>query len=720
MTLGLEPEHVDLRDSIRGWASRHVTADVLHTIADADDETLPPYWQNLAEQGLLALHIPDDVGGAGAGLVEAAVVVEELGYNIVPGPAMPTIAAGAVLTHAQRTDLAGQLADGSTVGAVGLEQGSLILDDDAVSGQSGPVLSGGVADLVIVPVDDTWVVLDTSSDQVDTESMISHDVTRRFGVITCHNAVPLAVLDVDSWLPREIMVSLLAAESSGLARWAVDTAAEYAKVREQFGRKIGQFQGVKHRVATMLARAEQARAVAWDANRVWDDNDLDPKERSLAVATAGAIAVSTAVDTAKDLIQVLGGIGYTWEHDAHLYMRRGHTTHIVSGATTLWRQRVADLIQGGVLRTLSVELPESADVIRQKVRDELQPATELSGQEQKDYLAEKGYTAPHFKEPWGKSADPVAQLVIADELASLDLEPADMVIGNWVVPTLIVGGSDDQLDRFMARTLNGELDWCQLFSEPGAGSDLASLSTKAVKVDGGWKINGQKVWTSRGHLADWGILLARTNPDVPKNKGISYFLVDMKNSKGLDIRPLREITGEALFNEVFFNDVFVPDDCLVGQPGDGWKLALNTLANERVALSKFSSVGTAGETILKIAAETKLTDVQRAALGKILADAASLSLLGLRATLRAVAGGMPGAESSIAKLLSAAHQQELWETASVWEGTNGLIGDRLRGHAVMEFLAARHTSIAGGTTEVQLNIIGERILGLPRDPKPGT
>jgi alkylation response protein AidB-like acyl-CoA dehydrogenase len=289
-----------------------------------------------------------------------------------------------------------------------------------------------------------------------------------------------------------------------------------------------------------------------------------------------------------------------------------------------------------------------------------------------------------------------------------------MIIGNWVVPTLIAHGSPAQHERFLPGSLRGDIRWCQLFSEPGAGSDLASLTTRAEKVDGGWKITGQKVWTSMAREADWGILLARTDPSVPKHKGLSYFLLDMK-SAGIDIRPLRELTGDTLFNEVFLDGVFIPDDLLVSTPGCGWTLARTTLANERVSLSNDSSLGSGGEALLKLA--TDADDERLTTLGGILCDAQSSSLFGLRTTLRSLAGGQPGAESSIGKLIGVEHLQQVWETAVDWIGADALTGEGPGGmqDPTWMFLNSRNMSIAGGTTDVQLNIIGERILGLPRD-----
>ncbi|MFC9786909.1 acyl-CoA dehydrogenase [Rhodococcus sp. NPDC127528] len=727
MTIGMSDEDRELRDSVRGWAARHATPTVIREAVEAKSETRPAFWGSLAELGLLGLHLPEEVGGAGYGLLETAIVAEELGRAMVPGPFLPTVIVSAVLHEAGRTTELAGLADGSVFGAVSLQPGGLKLvragGAVTLSGTSSHVLGGQVGDRFLLAATDNtgdlaFVLVDR--DRLEVTELPSHDVVRRNAEITV-DGLALAdgeVLALDSRRVLDIAATLFAAEASGLADWATATAADYARVRQQFGRVIGQFQGVKHKAARMLAQTEQARVTAWDAARALGD-DTGDRQASLAAAVAAAVAPEAAFQVTKDCIQILGGIGYTWEHDAHLYLRRAQSLRILLGSTASWKRRVATLTLDGVRRVLSIELPAEAEQIRAEVRTELTSALDLEGAERKTYLAERGYTAPHLPTPWGKGADAVTQLVIAQELRAAELTPHDMIIGNWVIPTLIAHGNDEQLQRFVPPSLRGEIVWCQLFSEPGAGSDLAGLSTKATKVDGGWKLNGQKVWTSMARTADWGICLARTDADVPKHKGLSYFLVDIENS-GLDIRPLREITGEALFNEVFFDDVFVPDECLVGAPGDGWKLARTTLANERVSLSNDSSLGSGGEALLDLAAELPscLDHEQLTVVGKVLCDAQSGGLLGLRTTLRSLAGGQPGAESSIAKLLGVEHIQQVWEVAMDWAGPRALLGDQGRS-ATRMFLSSQNLSIAGGTTNVQLNIIGERLLGLPRDPEPG-
>ncbi|BAH54125.1 acyl-CoA dehydrogenase [Rhodococcus opacus] len=728
MTMGLTEEERDLRDSVRGWATRTVTPDVLREAVEAKTEQRPSFWTSLAELGVLGLHLPEEAGGAGCGLVELAVVTEELGRVLLPGPFLPTVLLGAVLHESGRAGELSGLADGTTLGAVALQPGSLRLvrDGGAVTldGESGYVLGGQVGDLFLLAAadgDDT-VFVALTPDRLGVTDLPSHDVVRRnaTAAVTGLEIADADVLQIDAQRVLDLAATLFAAEASGVADWAVTTAADYARVRRQFGRPIGQFQGVKHRVARMLGLAEQARVCAWDAARAMNPG-TGAAEASLAAAVAGATAPESAFSVTKDCIQVLGGIGYTWEHDAHLYLRRAQSLRILLGSTAFWRRRVARATLGGARRVLGIDLPPEAAGLRAGIRAELAAAASLCEEERGTYLAEKGYTAPHLPAPWGRGAGAVEQLVIAEELRAAALKPHDMIIGNWVVPTLIAHGSDDQLQRFVPQSLRGDLVWCQLFSEPGAGSDLAGLTTRATKVDGGWVLRGQKVWTSMARDADWGICLARTDASVPKHKGLSYFLIDMKASEGLDIRPLREITGEALFNEVFLDDVFVPDELLVGDPGDGWKLARTTLANERVSLSHDSSLGSGGEALLTLAGELPggIDDEQLTVLGKVLCDAQSGGLMGLRTTLRSIAGGQPGAESSVAKLLGVEHIQQVWEVAMDWAGPRALLGDRPRTSDTQMFLNSQCMSIAGGTTNVQLNIIGERLLGLPRDPEPG-
>jgi alkylation response protein AidB-like acyl-CoA dehydrogenase len=476
----------------------------------------------------------------------------------------------------------------------------------------------------------------------------------------------------------------------------------------------------------MLCRSEQAAALAWDVARAADALLVDaagpaagtPDELALAAAAAAALALDAAVDNAKDAIQVLGGIGFTWEHDAHLYLRRALASRQLLGPTAHWRMRLAELALAGARRTLAVQPDPAVEPERAALRAEAERIAALPAAERHARLAETGLLTPHWPTPYGRNATPAHQLLIDEELRRAGVRRPDLVIGAWAVPTLLRHGTPAQIDRFAGPTLRGELTWCQLFSEPEAGSDLAALRTRADRVTGGWRLTGQKVWTSLAGQADWAICLARTDPETmpgpgkqagaaPKHRGISYFLVDMR-TPGIEIRPLREITGDALFNEVFLDGAFVAEDCLVGPLHGGWPLARTTLANERVAMGGGSSLGEAVEALLSRA------EGPDERLGALVAQGLSVSLLDLRATLRQLDGQDPGAESSVRKLIGVAHRQDVAETALDLAGPEGAADDGAQVPLVHEFLLSRCHSIAGGTTQILRTLAGERILGLPR------
>jgi alkylation response protein AidB-like acyl-CoA dehydrogenase len=494
----------------------------------------------------------------------------------------------------------------------------------------------------------------------------------------------------------------------------VDTAAEYAKERRQFGRPIGQFQGVKHRGADMLARTELARAAVWDAARAADD----PEVASFTAAAAGALTLDAAFTTAKDCVQVLGGIGFTWEHDAHVYLRRTIATRALVGTGTPARVRACELAMGGARRNLAVDLPESSEPVREEVRAFLASLDGLDDTAARRAMADAGYLAPQWPEPWGRDAGAVEQLVIDAEFRAAKVRRPGIMIGGWALPPLMVYGTVEQQERWIPPTLRGEISWCQLFSEPGAGSDLAALSTKAERIDGGWIVNGQKVWTSMAKEADWGILLARTDPEAPKHEGISFFMLDM-TTPGIDIRPLRELTGHAFFNEVFFDDVFVPDDCLVGREHDGWRATRTSLANERVSMGSGATLGRGVRGILDLVREQGLDHdtATLAEVGDLVARDHALAVLGFRLTLTALGGADPsGSEASVRKLLGVEHDQRVQEVGMTMQGPEAAVFDGAPAGWSEQFLFTRNLTIAGGTSEIQRNIIGERVLGLPKDP----
>jgi hypothetical protein len=617
---------------------------------------------------------------------------------------LPTVLAGLLLAG---HPAAGELAAGEGVGAVALEPVELArAEDGTVSGVLRPVL-GAVDDAVVVvgALDGSWYVVDTRVPEAKVLDLDPADFSRSAAEVHLDGAAaqPLPGLTADR--VRDLAATLAAAEAAGIAGWALRTAVDYAKVREQFGKPIGSFQAIKHLCAEMLCRVESATATAWDAAVVAADADQHP----LSAAVAAATALDAAVENAKDCIQVLGGVGYTWEHDAHLYLRRAIALRQWLGGTDAWRRRALELTAAGARRVLHLVLDVEGE--RAAVRAQAEAISALPNDQRRRALADSGYLAPHFPPPHGLAAGPALQLLIDEELARAGVTRPDLVIAGWAIPTILKHGTPEQSERFVAPTLRGELVWCQLFSEPGAGSDLASLRTRAVRVDGGWRLSGQKVWTSVGHRADWGICLARTDSEAPKHRGITYFLVDMR-SAGLDVRPLREITGEAMFNEVFLDDVFVPDDLVVGEVNGGWPLARTTLSHERVAMGGGSSIGDAVERLVAHCAEREqLTDpVVATRLGALISAGLAGSLLNQRSTLLRLDGQQDEAGSSVRKLIGVRHRQAVAEAALDLLGSDGLIA----GESLHAFLNTRCLTIAGGTTQVLLSVVGERILGLPR------
>lgn len=371
-------------------------------------------------------------------------------------------------------------------------------------------------------------------------------------------------------------------------------------------------------------------------------------------------------------------------------------------------------------------------------------------------LAESGWGFPTWPTEWyGKGLDAHLTRAVLDARRSVGaLGPPAGIAANLAGPTIIAHGTDDQKRRFLPRIVHGEV-WCQLFSEPGSGSDLASLQTRAERDGDEWIVNGQKVWTSGAHIAKYGILVARTDPSVPKHRGLSYFVLDMEQP-GVEVRPIREMSGRAIFNEVFFTDARVPNDNLISEVGNGWGVALTTLANERTMLGA-GSFGSSGG---KLAIRRNDDDVRvgdlvsqesgdgdgssrtsgMAALVRTLLDARGMrddkvarqefatayTLLeiarytDLRVKAAIEAGGRPGPEVSVGKLAASHLLRTLRDTMFRFAGMEGTLwgDDAPLGGAIHEIgFSSYLVSIGGGTDQIQRNIIGERVLGLPSEPR---
>ena len=701
MAASVTDEQFAARDLVRQWSATVATTAAVRDIEQGRPDAWRAVYEGAAGLGLLGVAVDEHAGGAGGTVGDLCAMVEEAARALVPGPVATTALATLVLTDPAVLEA---LLSGEATAGIAL-QADLRDDGGRVSGSAEYVLGARESGVLLLPVGDRVVLVNAAGPGVTVEPLAASDFSRSLAKVTLDGA-PATPVPVSRRRFEDLAATVLTAEAAGISRWALDTAAEYAKVREQFGKPIGSFQAVKHMCAEMLLRSQQISVAAADAAAAAAGDDDD--QLAIAAAVAAAAGIDAAKANAKDCIQVLGGIGITWEHDAHLYLRRAYGIGQFLGGRTHWLRRVAELTVAGLRRDLHIDL-QSVAHLRPAISTAVAQVAAQPTENRQRALADAGLLAPHWPAPYGRGAAPAEQLLIDQELTAAGVQRPDLVIGWWAVPTILEAGTPEQIAHFVPATLRGELVWCQLFSEPEAGSDLAALRTKAERAEGGWKLNGQKVWTSAAHKADWGVCLARTDLGAPKHKGITYFLVDMR-SPGIVIRPLREITGDELFNEVFFDDVFVPDDMVVGAVNDGWRLARSTLASERVAMAHDTALGNPMEQMLRALSGSELDPAIAERLGELLLAAQVGSLLDHRIAQLAVGGRDTGAEASARKLIGVRYRQGFEEFRMEQSPGAGIVHN----DAVQSFLNTRCLSIAGGTEQILLTMAAERLLGLPR------
>ena len=740
MALAVTAEQEQLVDTVTRFAARHAPIDKTRAAFDSlAAGELPPWWEEFAANGFLAVHLPESLGGQGGALNDLGCVIEAASAALLPGPVLSTAIAAAVVALAGESAVRWltELVSGVTAVVVLPEDSEFRATRDAggwrLSGFSTSVLGLVAAQRVLLVArsgdDDHWFMLDTSSGRdasLSSAPQQGTDLCVDVGVLTLddHLVVDEAELfGIEVERARCIAAALTACASAGVVRQCAQAATDYIRAREQFGKPVGAFQALQHKAAVLRVNVELAAAAAWDAVRAAEES---LEQCRLAAASAALMAVAPGPELVLDALTMFGAIGYTWEHDTHLYWRRAVSLAASLGPTTRW-SRAAGRLAVEIKRSTSVNIGDVETEFRASVAHTLDCARTLSNDHpsdddrapglafgaQRDVLAQAGLVAPQLPRPWGVDATAVQQVIINEEFEKRpSLIRPSLGIAEWILPTILNSGTDWQRGTFAWPILRGVQRWCQLFSEPGAGSDLASLRTRAAKVDGGWLVNGHKIWTSMADRAQYGAMLARTEPDAPKHRGISYFLIDMA-SPGITVEPIKQASGHLDFNEVFFTDVFVPDEMLVGKPGGGWDLAVATMAVERTAIGNYVNIdrSAALRQVARIAGPDQDTAIQ--ALGDIEAYTTAIKAMVLRETLRLVQGQSAGPTSSIAKY---AMVLLLRRAASATLNLTGRLAmlEESDPAVVRPYFDMPSELIGGGTAEIQLTIIASMILGLPR------
>ncbi|MHA0288338.1 acyl-CoA dehydrogenase family protein [Mycobacterium sp. C3-094] len=740
-SIGLTPEQAQLAAAVTDFAARHAPIDKTRAaFGSLTAGSLPEWWDRFTANGFHAVHLPERLGGGGGSVTDAACVLEAAATAMLPGPVLATVIAGAIATLADdepaARELVSRLAQG-TPAAVVLDRDVLratATDDGwSLSGTTTAVPGICSAQVVLVTAHSAgralWLPVDPTAAGADVTPLDGTDKTVDVGVLRLDRyACPARsrLTGIDDLRAQCLSLALTAAAASGLIGWCVTAVTEHLRTREQFGKPIGAFQALQHQAAMLLVHSELATAAAWDAARSASESLT---QNRIACASAALMSIGPAPGLVLDALTMFGAIGYTWEHDLHLYWRKAtslaasigpisrHAHQL--GALTRTENRDISVGLGDLdadFRAFAAGVLDEAAALRNDQPGRQGDYPNLATGPQRSLLADAGLIAAHWPRPWGVDATTRQQLILDEEFAKRPmLVRPSLGIAEWIVPSLISAAPGHVAQELIPPTLRGELGWCQLFSEPGAGSDLAALTTRATKVDGGWRITGHKIWTSSAHTADYGALLARTDPDAAKHRGIGYFIVDMR-SEGIDLQPIRQATGEAHFNEVFLTDVFVPDDRLLGGPTDGWRLAIATMAQERVAISAYIKDDRAA--ILRdLAGRGGPEHVQvLTALGDADAFAIAIKVLAVRELMRLLDGQEPGPASSIAKVAMNVMLRRTFAATLELSAPAGLVesGEADGVPLIEQYFHLPAELIGGGTKEIQLNIIAQFILGLPR------
>ena len=783
-------EQAQLRDAMRRFLAAHSPPSAVRRLMATADGWDAAVWRRLCQELAVAgVHVPEAYGGQGFTFAELAVVVEEMGRALYCGPYFSSTVLGstAILeaaTAEECAELLPALAAGERRATLAvaetegwqLDHIRLAATDGRLTGCKSHVLDGASADLILVAARETGgagrgglslYAVDAGAGGVAVQPLTPLDETRKLARLAFEN-VPARCLGTaggsETALGRTLQLGAvaLANEMVGGAERLLESAVGYAKERVQFGRAIGSFQAVKHRCAELLLAVELAKSAAYRAASAATEDDADlPALASLAKAAAA----EAYMQAARDCIQIHGGIGFTWDNDTHLWYKRAKSSEVFLGTPAAHREALLRHWREPLLRTgrgpsggsaASRGDSSAAAAVRREVYAWLAQHwnADASLAAWRGKLVDSGWGVPAWPRAWFGRDLPAALVPVVDEEFARchALGVAKAGIRLLAAATLLEHGTEAQKKRYLRRILTGEDTWCQLFSEPGSGSDLAGAATRAEFDGERWIVNGQKVWTTSAHHADYGLLLARTDWDAPKHQGLSYFVLDMRQP-GVEVRQLKQMNGHASFNQVFFTNAVVAPEDQVGASGNGWQVAITTLAHERRAADRIGGDAGAAEragpiydeerTERAIALEPYKWYPQRAGrvdlvldrarttgaigdpacrqeIARLLTLASSAEWTARRARAAQEQGRPQGPEGSLGKLAGSHVARLACHVHTLIAGADAMLAGpdgALDGLIAEILVSVPATSIAGGTDEIQRNIIAERVLGLPKEPR---
>ena len=783
MPFAFSDEQEQLRDAVRRFlADRSPPAEVRRLMATEAGYDADQWYTLCSDLALAGVHVPEAYGGQGFTFAELAIVLEEMGRALFCAPyfSSTVLAATAILeagSEQDKTELLPAIAAGERLATLAhtepdgrwdLGHIALAAVDGQLTGVKSHVVDGCIADLLIVVAREAdgrlaLYATEASASGLSRRPLQTLDPTRKLARIE-FNKVPGRLIGTAGAagpaLERTLQLAAvaLANEMVGGAQRLLESAVEYAKERVQFGRAVGSFQAVKHRCADLLLEVELAKSAAYQAANA-PASDL-PALASLAKSTAS----DAYIRAAKDCIQIHGGIGFTWDHDTHLWYKRAKSSEAFLGDAAFHRERLMQAWKtpapSAARQGVEARKPASESVDATRTRRAVYAWLQAHWDpdkglvEWRNELADSGWGMPTWPKEWfGRDLAQALQPVVDEEFARAQaVGVAKAGIRLLAAATLLEHGDDEQKSRYLRRILTGEDTWCQLFSEPGSGSDLAGATSRADFDGEKWIVNGQKVWTTSAHHADYGLLLARTDWDVAKHQGLTYFILDMRQP-GVEVRPLKQMNGHASFNQVFFSDAKVPAENRVSAIGNGWQVAITTLAHERRGADRLWGQGRAqdlpGRIYAEERAETEIAlapykwypqragrvdlvveranvtgriedPVVRQEMAKLLVMARSAEWTARRARAAQERGRPQGPEGSLGKLASSNVARQACHVHTLIAGADAMLsGDdgALDGLIAEILVSVPATSIAGGTDEIQRNIIAERVLGLPKEPR---